>query len=255
MATQGYDPMADQDAPLTGLAGVTEGLGLIKAESMALTNDPRFFQDNVINYRLAAFSGLSVVSGLMVQNAMDHIFDMDKNMNPIDFPNGTLQLTSFVILNMVLFFNMLAVYVGVAQPYHTIRLYTGGATGFEAAASYYLDRNIVAWRHFAIRFMLISLPMFVVCQGIRLVVKFDRQNSAGINPPDETPIWASALGYSAGGLWCIMGLILYWIHVKHFDVFRERYEVMQPTQVAQNFVQTMSERARNRGSTKGWLDV
>ena len=71
---------------------------------MEITNDPRFFQeesrvqqirqcawplcagaalflhdnsgmeDNVINYRLAAFAGLGVVAGLMVQNSMDALW-------------------------------------------------------------------------------------------------------------------------------------------------------------------------------------
>merc|ERR1719345_108954 len=180
---QGYDQMADQEAPLTGLAGISEGLGLIKAESMSITNDPRFFQDNVINYRLAAFGGLSVVSGLLVQNCMDQLFDMDKNMeiftqdHRIFHPNGILQLIAFLILIMILGMNMLATYVGVAQPYHTIRLMTAGPTGFDSAASYYLNRNIVSWRHLAIKLMLQSLPLYIFQMALRLVVKFDRETA------------------------------------------------------------------------------
>jgi len=251
--------MSDQDAPLGGIAGMTEGLGLIKADSMSITNDPRFFQDNVINYRLAAFGGLSVVSGLMVQNAMDLIFGMDKHMNPAEFPNGTLQWISFLILNLVMFFNMLATYIGVAQPYHTIRLMTGGPTGFETAASYYLNKNIVAWRHFAIRFMLISLPMFVVSQGLRLVVKFDRSNSVQEDLPAVAPMWAKANGYIFALLFVWFGITLYWIHDKHFKVFREKYEQMSPPPAVQNFVQSMmSQRSKTlsqRNGDKNWLDV
>ena len=47
---------------------------------MAITNDPRFFQDNVLSVRLAAFSGLGVVAGLLVQNSLDSLFDMSKSM-------------------------------------------------------------------------------------------------------------------------------------------------------------------------------
>ena len=36
----------------TGGTAVLEGLGMARAESMEITNDPRFFTDNVINYRL-----------------------------------------------------------------------------------------------------------------------------------------------------------------------------------------------------------
>merc|ERR1719502_900968 len=101
-------------------------------------------------------------------------------------PNGILQLVAFV-LNLVIFFaNMLSTYVGVAQPYHTIRLMTAGPTGFEAAASYYLNRNIVAWRHIAIRGMLLSLPLYISQMGIRLIVKFDRSTREDISLPSET---------------------------------------------------------------------
>ena len=32
---------------------------------------------------------------------------------------------------------------------------------------YYLNKNIIAWRHFAIKGALISLPMFVASTGLR----------------------------------------------------------------------------------------
>merc|ERR1719310_2656338 len=147
-----------------GVAGMMENLGGVRSDSMDVVNDPRFFQDNVINYRLAAFGGLSVVSGLLTQNCMDQLFDMDKNMqiftqnHRIFHPLGILQLLAFIILIMILGMNMLATYVGVAQPYHTIRLMTAGPTGFDTAATYYLNRNIVVFRHMAISCMLASLP-------------------------------------------------------------------------------------------------
>merc|ERR1719194_82466 len=92
----------------SGLAGLMESTGVGRSDSMDVVNDPRFFQDNVINYRLAAFGGLSVVSGLFVQNCMDQLFDMDKNMqiftqnHRIFHPLGILQLLAFLILILIL---------------------------------------------------------------------------------------------------------------------------------------------------------
>merc|ERR1719359_750568 len=116
---------------------------------------------------------------------MDNLFGMDKNMqiftdnDRVFHFNGVLQLISFMMLICILWMNMLATYAGVAQPYHTLRLMTAGPTGFDAAASYYLNRNIVTFRHAAIRLMLISLPLYILQMGIRLVVKFDRSTEAG----------------------------------------------------------------------------
>merc|ERR1711879_855913 len=99
-----------------------QGTGLVQSESMNMSNDPRFFQSSVLNKRLAAFSGLSVVSGLMVGTSSD-VISMKKDMDLSTF-EGVLQLISFSIMTFVLFANILATYVGVAQIYHTYRLET-----------------------------------------------------------------------------------------------------------------------------------
>ena len=41
---------------------------------VAFLHDNSGMEDNVINYRLAAFAGLGVVAGLMVQNSMDALW-------------------------------------------------------------------------------------------------------------------------------------------------------------------------------------
>lgn len=201
-----------------------EAAHLVNSESMDMTNDPRFFSDNVINYRLAAFAGLSVVSGLMIQNAMDHIFGMDKRMSwgTLD---GFCQTIAFFILLVILFLSTIATYVGVAQPYHTVRLMTAGATGFEAAASYYLNRSIVVYRHLAVKAMLISLPLFMIQAGLRLVMKFDRENGH-----DDAQNLSDGECRIFGAVACIillvMGFFIIYIHWQHSAVFRERYSTM-----------------------------
>merc|ERR1719352_1445858 len=134
--------------------------------------------------------------------------------------NGILQLIAFFILILILGMNMLATYVGVAQPYHTIRLMTAGPTGFDTAASYYLNRNIVTFRHAAIKSMLSSLPLYILQMGIRLVVKFDRTTEEAKPPPTNTPIDSKIQGIVFGVAMMLMALLLWWIHIKHFAIFR-----------------------------------
>jgi len=199
--------------------------GLARSDSMEITNDPRFFNDNIINYRLAAFAGISVVSGLMVQNAMDHLFGMKKTMTvlPTDM-DGFFQFIAFIMLGLVLFLNMLSTFVGVAQPYHTIRLMTAGPTGFEASATYYLNKNIVAWRHLAIRGALWSLPLFVASSAFRMPVKFDRENMKDITPNgDKPPAEEHLMGLIMMGYFLLMTIALIYVFCRHNAVFEERY--------------------------------
>lgn len=242
-----------------GMAGFMESAGVVRSDSMDVVNDPRFFQDNVINYRLAAFSGLSVVSGLLVQNCMDQLFDMDKNMqvftqhHRIFHPLGILQLIAFLILIMILAMNMLATYVGVAQPYHTIRLMTAGPTGFDTAASYYLNRNIVTFRHAAIRAMLTSLPLYILQMGIRLVVKFDRSTMEKGPAPDDTPMDSRIQGIFFCVIMTLMAGALWWIHLKHFAIFRDRYNRMSADITGNQFTTYMQSMMTPKQN--GFLDV
>jgi hypothetical protein len=243
----------------SGITEFMESAGVVRSDSMDVVNDPRFFQDNVINYRLAAFGGLSVVSSLLVQNCMDQLFEMDKNMqiytqhHRIFHPNGILQLLAFLLLIVILWCNMLATYVGVAQPYHTIRLMTAGPTGFDTAATYYLNRNIVTFRHMAIRCMLLSLPLYIFQMAIRLVVKFDRGTEEVQKPPKNTPFESRIHGWFfclimvcfAGGLW--------WIHLKHFAIFRDRYNCMASSVTGPRFTTYMQSMMTPKKS--GLLDV
>jgi hypothetical protein len=251
----------------SGVIGEFERLGLVRADSMDITNDPRFFNDNVLNYRLAAFSGLSVVSGLMTQNCIDQLFGMSKVMpifNHVDaFKNvdGILQLVSFLLLIIILFCNILATYVGVAQPYHTIRLMTAGPTGFDAAASYYLNRNIVSWRHLAIKGMLQSLPLYIFQMALRLVVKFDRETAKEMHLPKVTPLHSFIQGIAFCMIMQMLAATLYWVHIKHFNIFRERYEVMtEMTKPMQGFMQQQMNPRSNAAAAGskylfGFLDV
>lgn len=44
---------------------------------------------------------------------------------------------------------------------------TAGPTGFESAACFYLNKTVVAWRHFAVFGSLISMPLFMTSCALR----------------------------------------------------------------------------------------
>lgn len=204
------------------------------SESMEITNDPRFFQDNVLSLRLAAFGGMGVVAGLMVQNSLDNLFDMNKTMrfhskDHHHHLDSWCQLIAMVTLSIVHYLNIIATYVGVAQPYHTIRLMTAGPTGFESAACYYLNKNIIAWRHFAVFGALFSMPLFLASSGLRMIVKFDRENYDFQEPASEEPDAIDRLiGLCMCGMFIFMACTVWYIHNKHWKVFDERYRLLKP---------------------------
>merc|ERR1719484_202957 len=109
------------------------------------------------------------------------VISMKKDMGLFTM-DGQLEMFSFIIMTFVLMANIVATYVGVAQVYHAYRLETAGPTGFEMASSYYLNPNIVSWRHLAIKCMLYSLPLFLISSGLRIEVHFERSAVEPIPP-------------------------------------------------------------------------
>lgn len=243
---------------------VMENTGVVRSESMEITNDPRFFSGNVIDKRLAAFHIAGVVSVIMTKTAMSEIFSMKKDITNKTFDptvdnDGWAQILGFVTLSLVLWCNIVSVYVTIAQIYHTYRLMTAGPTGFEMAASYYLNRNMIFWRHFGIKCMLGSLPLLIMSTGLRLLIKFDRGSVTKpkwLNEakPTAVPLTTPHIGsISLIGLFvCVVYLFvsvfIYYVHLKHVAVFRERYSlVMVNDDHMRGFlthVETMSARGR-----------
>jgi len=127
-------------------------------------------------------------------------------------------------MTFVLFANIIATYVGVAQIYHTYRLETAGPTGFEMATSYYLNPNIVSLRHIAVKCMLNSLPLFLISTGVRIEINFERQV---VEPVPPSPWSIRCIGFIFMILYSTMGLVVWYIHSKHMAVFRERYDLVK----------------------------
>jgi len=216
---------------------------IVRSTSMDLVNDPRFFTDSVIDKRLAALGALSVISGLMVDTALGEVNGMKKDFDYENFWKDPLdpifQLIGFAIMTVVLFANLISTYVGVAQPYHVYRLVTSGPTGFEAATSYYLNKNIAWWRHYAIKCMLAALPLLLLSTGLRLVVKFDKDSWTGGDLPDNVPTGARITGMAVMVVYIIFALVLSYVHSKHSAIFSERYARMAPPPEMMASVQVM----------------
>lgn len=252
---------------LNGFTSCVESTGMVRADSMQLVNDPRFFTGSVIDKRLAAFHIAGCVGAFMMSTAIGQIFKMKKDIvlntfDPWKDNDGWFQIIGFAMLTCVLFLCMISVYVTIAQIYHTYRLLTAGPTGFEMAASYYLNRNIIFWRHISIKCCLNALPILFVSTGIRLLVKIDKDTMnkhakwvAEGPKPTAVPLTTPHIGNMSviGLVVCIIyvfwGILILCIHCKHMEVFREKYEMMRGqgdgVQALLRHVRALSDRGNN----------
>jgi hypothetical protein len=150
---------------------------LVRAESMDVGNDPRFFAKSVMDKRLAAFKVLTLVSSLMFSTALGQLFSLKKDM---DFSNsrpyvgviGYWQMVSFFMCLSITIMCLLSLYIIAHQLFFTFRLTTAGPSGFDQAAIFYLTRAMTVWRHLAIKFLFNGLLMFLATVGLQLFVKF-----------------------------------------------------------------------------------
>jgi len=223
LRNSGEEPNLEELGPIMSKL---EAMGLVRSDSMEMTNDPRFFQENILNKRLAAFSGLSVVATLMVGFTKGSISQGVDLGRAFTF-EGQLQGVGFLLDCGGLFINIIATYVSVAQIYHVYRLESAGPTGFEMATSYYLNPNIVAWRHLAIKCLLLGLPVFLISIGLQVEVEM---GNAAATPSHPSLIVARCFGLAAMCLFSMMGAVVWYIHSLHDRVFRDRYQVAMADQ-------------------------
>merc|ERR1719163_1881357 len=89
---------------------------LVRAESMAVGNDPRFFCGNVMDKRLAAFKVLTIVNSLMFGTALSQCFALKKDMNfarvePLVGNLAIWQIVSFFIAMAIAIMCLLSLYI------------------------------------------------------------------------------------------------------------------------------------------------
>lgn len=222
---------SDEEQTFSRVRKVIRKFTPVGTSSMPMVNDPRFFEGNIIDKRLLAIAMLATVSGLMVGSAMDNCFSLEKDyhLNTLD---GWLQLFMFLLMSVVLFANIGAVYIGVAQPYHVYRLTSGGPLGYEMAAYYYLNADVAYYRHLSVKLMLGSLPVYVFAMGVRMQISWDRESpdfeqASGWILPTIGEV--SLLGLLVCICWCGAGFGLLHLHWKLQEVFSSSYLRMAET--------------------------
>lgn len=255
--------------------------GLVRSESMDVTNDPRFFAGNVMDKRLSAFKSLTLVSSIMFGTALGQCFSLKKDFDlskwdPYVGNVAALQVLSFFLALTVAIQCLLSLYIIAQQLFYTYRLMTAGSLGFDIAAVFYLTRTITWWRHMAIKFLFNGLLKFLVFVGIQLFVKFfkdadhvmaKKETAMVVNMQGGTAIATDlihldkpvhkldmrvhvAIGYVAFAICTIVACVMIVIRRQHMAVFEENYEhCTRLTHPIERTVANMG--ARNTG----WLET
>lgn len=222
------------DTESSAWQGMAVYFDLARADSMDLSNDPRFFSGNVIDKRLKAFGGLSIISGLMLGTSMKQCFSLKKDMDFTWAPPymGYIQLLGFMMQMCCTFMCVIALYTVAHQLFYTFRLMTSGPTGFELASMFYLNKTITMWRHFAVKCLLNGLSLFILSSGVQLFVKFYKDAESTqkhrIEPMLDLDVH---LGIASLVLACFCGCACFLCMLRnhHLSAFREQYQAIKGT--------------------------
>eukprot|EP00440_Ansanella_granifera_P063898 gb/GFBE01069274.1/.p1 GENE.gb/GFBE01069274.1/~~gb/GFBE01069274.1/.p1 ORF type:complete len:253 (+),score=72.46 gb/GFBE01069274.1/:1-759(+) len=233
--TQGFQPMsrsAGGNVPHTRL--VMEE-GEIQREGTAeITNDPRFFAENVIEKRLAAFEALAVITGIMAEESLKQTFELSKEFawtGPL-LVISILQLIGFFIMVFVAFMDLVACAVLSLQLFFTIRLFTAGPTGFDKASRFYTDDRMWRWRERAIFCVKWSIVMFVLSTGFMLCVKFYVEGAPEVEEETRRQHTSEYHGHQILAavvfvVFLVLSYILAWLGIEHTKVFNESYSSVE----------------------------
>lgn len=193
-----------------------------------LTNDPRFFTENVIDKRLAAFEALAIVTEIMSSEAVKQCFELGKDFKFVGslLHVAIFQLVGFLLMCSVMFASTVATAVLSLQLFFTIRLMTAGPTGFDKAARFYTDRRMWIWRERAILGVKYSLVVFTLSTGFMLYVKFWTEGVEG-NEEEAASVWEQTEHKIIAGvvlaIFVASAAALYILVKEHQRVFDESY--------------------------------
>mmetsp|Transcript_76748 Transcript_76748/g.159670 ORF Transcript_76748/g.159670 Transcript_76748/m.159670 type:complete len:251 (-) Transcript_76748:171-923(-) len=164
-----------------------EGAAIQREGTAELKNDPRFFTENVIDKRLAAFEAMAIVTELMAAEAVKQCFELTKEFawtGDMTFV-AVMQLIGFFLMVSVMMMATVATAVLSLQLFFTIRLMTAGPTGFDKAAYFYQDKRMWRWRERAIFGVKWSLVVFTLSTGFMLFVKFYTEGAPAVENMSE----------------------------------------------------------------------
>ncbi|CAK0860599.1 unnamed protein product [Prorocentrum cordatum] len=142
-----------------------EQQGLIPCRSMDLNNDPRFFNDNVLDKRLAAFTALSVVSSIMVGAACDNFIPFEEDKLRFDSNMAVFRscvaLVGFFLMCVVFLLNVVATMVFGVQFYYVYRLMTAGQVGCMLVIKMDGDRALQEYFSYSVLVLFTGFALFV----------------------------------------------------------------------------------------------
>lgn len=229
----------------------------VRAESMNVSNDPRFFCDNVMEHRLSAFQVLSIVNSLMFGTALHQSFALKKDMNfakvsPYVGNVAIWQIISFCVAAAVAIMCLLSLYILAHQLFLMYRLMTAGPSGLDQAAIFYLTKTITMWRHLSIKFLFNGLLMFLLLVSMQLFVRFyhdadtqkesfdevwivnmDRGTSVEKKLIHTTEVHELSMGvhvcigYVVLSVSLVVASLMIWIRRQHLAVFGENFAYCQ----------------------------
>lgn len=214
-----------QELPASACVDATFRAVLPREHSMELHNDPRFFASNVIEKRLTAFAGLSLIASLTTGAALEQCFRLshDVNMKSGVSHRDVLEILGFFCMAAVLFMSLCSTIIFVYQTFFTNRLMTAGATGFELAADFYLHRDVVNWRHFGVRCLGYGLPLIMLSAGLLLYCDVARRDLPLTTTVAGREVQFHPFALAVLVLFTIGATVLFHLAAVHNRLFRDQY--------------------------------
>merc|ERR1712110_485641 len=141
-------------------------------------------------------------------------------------PRGWIQLTGFIVQSSILCMDLTSTMVLIHQLLFVFRLLTSGPTGFENAASFYLHKDMIFWRHYSVKVLGLSLALFLVSAGFMLFVLFDEAGYPEPKFKDKKLIPAAhtAVGVVVLVLFFLQAALLFFVRSRHIAVFQRQYQ-------------------------------
>lgn len=251
---QGFQPMRSGGGSTLHRVMDDHELDALEREGTAeVANDPRFFTENVLDKRLAAFEAIGIVTEIMASEAAKQCFELSKDFawtGPL-LLFSILQIVGFLIMVAVMFMDLVAVSTLSLQLFFTIRLMTAGPTGFDKASRFYMDRRMWLWRERAIFGVKWSIVGFFLSTGIMLCVKFYIEGAPEVEEESERLHNKEYQGHKilAGSvllIFCVLAGILARLMFEHQRCFDENYTSVDMVGQDNLHGQLISGRPRNQ---------
>jgi hypothetical protein len=168
-----------------------------------VTNDPRVFNENVIEKRFSAFEAIVVAAVLLAGSSCGALLETRESESTSPFTTGYLAVWLYLVCFSC---NMVAVLILTMQYYQAYRLMTAGSTGFETCKEYYMNPSVNELRHMAAKLFFWSIPMFVIAMGVEMLHRMSVVRA--------WPLVAT---------FCVMAFIMAVVIAHHGVIFRMKY--------------------------------